>query len=84
LSATVLQSAAYTGQLPGPRVLWLWGVYGERHAGRINNGSAETPDEAKAAWLYAFQGSAPEMNDGPVQLRWVPRPAIWVHGPGLP
>jgi len=40
----------------GPRVLWLWGVYGGRHGGRTNNGSADTLDEAKVAWLYAWQG----------------------------
>ena len=40
----------------GPRVLWLWFVYGGLRGGRRNSGSADSLDEAKAAWLYAWRG----------------------------
>jgi hypothetical protein len=43
---------------PGPYCRWL--VYGARRGGRPHAGIVDSLDEAKVAWLYAFQGSTPK------------------------
>jgi len=50
----------YRSSSTGPAPYWQWLVYGARRGGRAHAGVADSLDEAKVAWLYAFQGSTPK------------------------
>ena len=47
----------YRSSSTGPAPYWHWSVYGGPRGGRPHAGIADSLDEAKAAWLYGWQGA---------------------------